>query len=55
MSIDDAPATILVVEDDASTRTFLADNLTADAMREASPNAKHEPLELRPAAHTPSA
>ena len=26
----DAPATILVVEDDASTRTFLADNLTAD-------------------------
>src|SRR5919197_1738648 len=26
----DAPATILVVEDDAATRTFLADNLTAD-------------------------
>jgi DNA-binding response OmpR family regulator len=26
----DDPATILVVEDDASTRTFLADNLTAD-------------------------
>ena len=24
------PATILVVEDDAATRTFLADNLTAD-------------------------
>lgn len=30
MSIVDAPATILVVEDDAATRTFLADNLTAD-------------------------
>jgi DNA-binding response OmpR family regulator len=27
---DDAPCTILVVEDDAATRTFLADNLTAD-------------------------
>src|SRR4051812_17031082 len=26
----DDPATILVVEDDAPTRTFLADNLTAD-------------------------
>jgi DNA-binding response OmpR family regulator len=26
----DAPATILVVEDDPATRTFLADNLTAD-------------------------
>jgi DNA-binding response OmpR family regulator len=26
----DEPATILVVEDDAATRTFLADNLTAD-------------------------
>ena len=26
----DAPATILVVEDDTATRTFLADNLTAD-------------------------
>src|SRR5262245_16722389 len=26
----DDPATILVVEDDAATRTFLADNLTAD-------------------------
>src|SRR3954469_15128718 len=26
----DAAATILVVEDDAATRTFLADNLTAD-------------------------
>ncbi len=26
----DAPATILVVEDDPTTRTFLADNLTAD-------------------------
>jgi DNA-binding response OmpR family regulator len=29
MTADD-PATILVVEDDAATRTFLADNLTAD-------------------------
>src|SRR6476659_8104807 len=29
MTADDA-ATILVVEDDAATRTFLADNLTAD-------------------------
>ena len=29
MTADD-PATILVVEDDAPTRTFLADNLTAD-------------------------
>jgi DNA-binding response OmpR family regulator len=28
--IIDEPATILVVEDDAATRTFLADNLTAD-------------------------
>jgi DNA-binding response OmpR family regulator len=28
--IRDEPATILVVEDDAATRTFLADNLTAD-------------------------
>jgi DNA-binding response OmpR family regulator len=28
--ISDAPATILVVEDDDATRTFLADNLTAD-------------------------
>lgn len=27
---DDTPATILVAEDDASTRTFLADELTAD-------------------------
>lgn len=27
---DDAPCTILVVEDDAATRTFLADELTAD-------------------------
>jgi DNA-binding response OmpR family regulator len=30
MSIVEAPATILVLEDDAPTRTFLADNLTAD-------------------------
>jgi DNA-binding response OmpR family regulator len=30
MSLLDAPATILVLEDDAPTRTFLADNLTAD-------------------------
>lgn len=30
MSTDDAPATILVVEDDDATRTFLADNLSAD-------------------------
>src|SRR5919108_2407567 len=28
--ISDAPATILVVEDDDATRTFLADNLTAN-------------------------
>jgi DNA-binding response OmpR family regulator len=28
--MNDAPSTILVVEDDAATRTFLADNLTAD-------------------------
>jgi DNA-binding response OmpR family regulator len=28
--MNDAPSTILVVEDDAPTRTFLADNLTAD-------------------------
>jgi DNA-binding response OmpR family regulator len=28
--IDDTPATILVAEDDATTRTFLADELTAD-------------------------
>jgi DNA-binding response OmpR family regulator len=27
---DDAPSTILLVEDDAATRTFLADNLSAD-------------------------
>src|SRR4051812_7932531 len=27
---DDPPATILVAEDDATTRTFLADELTAD-------------------------
>lgn len=30
MSMTDDASTILVVEDDASTRTFLADNLTAD-------------------------
>src|SRR3954452_17077858 len=30
MSTVDGPATILVLEDDAPTRTFLADNLTAD-------------------------
>ena len=30
MSDDDAAATILVVEDDRATRTFLAENLTAD-------------------------
>jgi DNA-binding response OmpR family regulator len=30
MSTAEAPATILVLEDDAPTRTFLADNLTAD-------------------------
>jgi DNA-binding response OmpR family regulator len=30
MSTVEAPATILVLEDDAPTRTFLADNLTAD-------------------------
>lgn len=30
MSDDDTAATILVVEDDPATRTFLADNLTAD-------------------------
>jgi DNA-binding response OmpR family regulator len=30
MTADDPAATILVVEDDAATRTFLADNLTAD-------------------------
>jgi DNA-binding response OmpR family regulator len=30
MTADDAAASILVVEDDAATRTFLADNLTAD-------------------------
>ena len=30
MSIADPAATILLVEDDAPTRTFLADNLTAD-------------------------
>jgi hypothetical protein len=29
MSIDDAPATILVVEDDAPTRTFLTDTPSA--------------------------
>jgi DNA-binding response OmpR family regulator len=28
--MNDAPSTILVVEDDSATRTFLADNLTAD-------------------------
>ncbi|HEX4363716.1 MAG TPA: response regulator transcription factor [Solirubrobacteraceae bacterium] len=30
MTTDDDPSTILVVEDDDATRTFLADNLTAD-------------------------
>jgi DNA-binding response OmpR family regulator len=30
MSAADPAATILLVEDDAPTRTFLADNLTAD-------------------------
>ena len=30
MSSADPAATILLVEDDAPTRTFLADNLTAD-------------------------
>ena len=30
MTDSDPAATILVVEDDAATRTFLADNLTAD-------------------------
>jgi len=30
MSLSDPAATILVVEDDDATRTFLADNLTAD-------------------------
>ncbi|MEA2256741.1 MAG: two-component system, OmpR family, response regulator [Solirubrobacteraceae bacterium] len=30
MSLTDPTATILVIEDDPATRTFLADNLTAD-------------------------
>ena len=46
MSTADTAATILIVEDDAPTRTFLADNLTADGYELLVADSAHEGLRL---------
>ncbi|MGZ6709236.1 MAG: response regulator transcription factor, partial [Solirubrobacteraceae bacterium] len=46
MNAADSTATILVVEDDAATRTYLADNLCADGYELLVAGTVHEALEL---------
>ena len=45
--MDAERSTILIVEDDAATRTFLADNLRADGYEPLPPSARGRPATAR--------